>query len=216
MGTCGHLWAPLGTSGHIWAPLDTSGHLWANFANLWAPCLIFLILFAGFYGTATGLVGCMPCPDGSYSAAGDKTCQKCPMGSYASISTGLRDYMKCPVNGSPLLNLLVKNIHNNLAESTQCNDTMAVGAIRCTMCPPTAPYTYQEGSVGQHECQTCSFGKYWNSNQCLNCSQECVESMYEVQPCTAMSNRECFVCENTQCGLIDGLPGPYFCFVPMP
>ena len=156
------------------------------------------------------LFGCVPCPDGWFSAPGDANgCQKCPSGSYASQATNMVDYRKCYTADSPRL------VFGNLFSepSLPCSpaftpEKISAGATSCTQCPFGRPYTSAASAAkSADDCRRCPENHFFNHQRfvCQPCSDACqTPDFYESAPCTEDADRQCSLCDSNSCDLANG------------
>lgn len=158
----------------------------------------------GFDGDYSGgIVGCVPCRDGFYSAPGMPQCEECPLGTYSTQSFGLRDYYVCPASDSPAIRFSSRYPWKSAVSATQCTaPRIVVGASYCTPCPPDRPYTWSKASTTVDACHRCMEGFYFDDFEktCNKCRPKCdYPEEYETHECTEDSDRVCANCTMDNC-----------------
>jgi hypothetical protein len=172
--------------------------------------------------TMTNNTQCEDCPLSFYcpNITSKLPCTTCVAGFYQTHDcevTRDRVCSPCPNNHFCLGNTHLQTCTNpctgDTYESTNCTSTTDRICTSCTQCSPgfteDKPCTNYTDRVckpcqigtykalsGQSECTPCWPGSYNLHNgsiSCINCTQ-CNPGFGEVQPCTAMTDRECQVC----------------------
>lgn len=143
--------------------------------------------YGGFQGKANGIMGCTPCPSGSYSnSSTGGRCLPCPEGHY-SMQAEVENLFTCPaanmnwgfLDGYPAP-------ERSITSEYQGQGCMAtIGAASCTQCPADRPHTHGTGSSSISDCRVCPEGHFrgsGGSTTCTPCRAPCSEAVeYEVR-----------------------------------
>jgi hypothetical protein len=184
----------------------------------------------GFYGRGSGVLGCMPCPNGSYSLPGQTACTDCPIGEYSSRAL-VRNYFASPTSTSPIAvwEYAVKGMaytevqqfinitpalavwQNKVSAATAIRMVWA-GATACTECPPFIPYTVSTGASSVSQCRHCQAGYFYHAvqAQCVACtSTKCVPPLQlaDPTPCTDTTDQMCETCNPDACASTTAVAG---------
>lgn len=185
----------------------------------------------GFYGRGSGILGCVPCPNGTYALPGQTACTECPIGKYSNrVLT--RDYFASPISTSPtavweyaVKGMVYTNVQqsisiaqaittawqNKVSATTAIRMTWA-GATTCTTCPQHIPYTLSTGTPGVSQCRRCQAGRFYSQVQakCVTCTTtQCTPPLQLVEPipCTDTTDQMCEICISSACASTSGVVG---------
>jgi hypothetical protein len=145
------------------------------------------------------LWGCTICPSGTFSSnSGSSICSKCNIGTFQN-AVGQSSCKSCPSNtfssntGASLCTSC-STCSSNKYVANPCSLSSDVICNSCTNIANCAsPITCT--SISNSVCTSCITGTYLESNQCKNC-YICLNTEYEIFPCTFTTNRQCTSCTN--------------------